>query len=95
MGNLAPLGHKYQPHWVWAIGFILVPFCLTALGFIGISRESFVPLSIASLGPQLAVLVSLGGFVAAVARRRRIAFGIVAVGAAVSVGGLLLLMWLG
>jgi hypothetical protein len=93
MGSAGRLGEKYQPHWLWATCFIFVPFCLTALGFLGISRNSFISLRVAELGPQLALLVSLGGIAAASIRRRRVAFGIAALGLAVSVGGFLLLVW--
>ena len=88
------LGDKYQPHWVWGVCFIFLPFCLTALGFFGIFRQSLIPLEVAAFGPRLAAVLSLGGVAAALWRRRRIAFGIAAVGAAISFGGLLLLMWL-
>jgi hypothetical protein len=93
MGSDARFGEKYQPHWMWATCFIFVPFCLTALGFLGISRGSFVSLRVAALGPQLAVLVSLGGIVAASIHRRKLAVGIAALGLAISVGGFLLLLW--
>jgi hypothetical protein len=93
MDSEGGFGEKYQPHWLWATCFIFVPFCLTALGFLGISRTSFISLRVATLAPQLAVLVSLGGILAASIRRRRLAFGIAALGLAISVGGLLLLVW--
>lgn len=83
-----------MPHWLWATCCILVPFCLTALGFLGLSPELLVPLNVAAAAPRLAVLVSLGGLAAAVIHRRRATVGIAAFGAAASVSGLLLLMWL-
>ena len=92
--NNPPGFNNTQPHWFWGVCFVLLPFCLTALGFVGIYRGAFISFGVASLAPRLAVVLSLSGLTAAVLRRRRVPILITMLGVAISLSGLLLLMWL-
>jgi len=94
MRDIARFGMKYQPHWLWATCFLFAPFALMVLGFVGIWPQPLIPLSFAELGPRLAVLLSLIGIAAALVRRKRITFGIVGLGGAMTGAGYLLLSWL-
>ena len=84
---------QYQPCWVWAVSFVLVPILLTAIGFAGIWPQPVIPLSLASNAPRLSILIALAGTVAALIRRRRLALGLTLLGLAASVGGYALLAW--
>ena len=87
-------GEKYQPHWLWATCFVLAPFCLTALGFIGIWPQPLIPLGVAESGPRLALVISLIGVGAAFVRCKATAFAVTGLGFVVALGGYLLLFWL-
>jgi hypothetical protein len=91
----AHIREKYQPHWVWAALFVLTPLLLTTVAFMGIWAQPIIPLAVAAHAPRIAVFLSVCGVAAAAVRRRRLALGITAVGLAVSIGGYLLLLWLG
>jgi hypothetical protein len=86
---------KYQPHWSWAVMLLLVPGVLIALGFAGLHTGSRISYGIAATAPKVAVLVSLGGVAAALARRRRAAAAVAFAGLTLSGVGFLLLLWLG
>lgn len=89
----AHIREQYQPCWIWAVSFVLVPVLLTALGFAGIWPQPVIPLAVASNAPRLSVLIALCGTVAAVIRRRGPAVGLTMIGLVASVGGYLLLAW--
>jgi hypothetical protein len=89
----ARIRDQWQPSWIWGVSFLLIPLLLTAVGFMGIWHQPVIPLTVASNAPRLAVLISLWGMVAAIARRRRLAVGLTTLGLACSVGGYLLLAW--
>jgi len=83
-----------QPHWTWALFFVVVPLALTIVGFFGLWSRSFVPFGVAASSPRLGLALALAGFAAALVRRKRTAIAITAVGLALSSVGYLVLFWL-
>jgi hypothetical protein len=90
----ALFGERYQPHWLWAVCFVLAPFCLTALGFMGIWPQPLIPLGVAESAPRVALVISLIGVGAAIVRRKATAIALAALGFVIALGGYLLLSWL-
>jgi len=90
----ALFGEKYQPHWLWATCFVFAPFCLTALGFIGIWPQTLIPLGVAESAPRVALVISVIGMGVAVVRRKATAVALAALGFVIALGGYLLLSWL-
>jgi len=84
---------KYQPHWFWALTFVLIPLILIVVGFLGSALGSVVPLSVAIAAPKLAVVVAVIGMAAALIRRRKVPIELAVIGLALSVSGYLLLFW--
>ena len=86
---------KYQPHWVWGLAFVLVPLLLTAIGFLGVSIGSPIPLGLASISPKAAVVIAASGVALAVYHRRKVPIEIAGTGAVLTAIGFVLLRWLG
>jgi hypothetical protein len=89
-GYNATLFKKYEPHWLWALIFIVVPLTLTMTSVFGIPIGSAVPFGVAETAPVAAVVVSCTGIAVALCRRRRALIAIAAVGLLISTAGFLL-----
>ena len=93
MSNAGPIGVKYQPHWLWAACFLFAPFCLTAVGCLGIWPQPVISLRYAETAPRVAIFISVIGIVAALIRRERAVLAVTGLGLVIAVGGYLYLVW--
>jgi hypothetical protein len=87
------LRDAYQPHWVWAVAFVAVPFGLLLFGFLGLTTGSPVPLSVASTAPKVGLWIAGAGMAAAIIRWRKVQIQIAGFGLFISGVGFLLLRW--
>ena len=84
----------YEPHWLWAIVFVLVPLVLTVISFLGLPLGSSVPLGVAVMSAKVSLMIAAIGIGAAVIRRRKVPIQVAGTGLAISLTGYLLLLWL-
>ncbi len=82
-----------RPHWLWALVFIVAPFTLITIGVLGIAVGSIIPFGLAETAPKVAVVMSFIGMAVSLRLRRRVLIAIAAIGLTISVGGLLMLLW--
>jgi len=93
---LRPVGCRedYEPHWLWAVTFVLVPLVLIVISFLGLPLGSSVPLDVAVTSPKMSLMIAAIGIGAAGIRRRKVPIQLAAIGLAISGSGFLLLLWL-
>ena len=82
-----------RPHWLWAVVFIAAPFALITLGVFGIAIGSVIPFGLAETAPKVAVVMTCIGMAVSLRLGRRVLIAIAAIGLTISVGGLLMLVW--
>lgn len=82
-----------RPHWLWATVFIVVPFALVTISVLGIPVGSIIPYGVAETAPEVAVVLSCIGMAVSLRLGRRVLIAIAAIGLTISVGGLLMVLW--
>ena len=90
----ASAGVKYEPHWWWAVAFVFVPLTLVGIAFFGVPVGSGVSSHVAEVAPMAAVVVSGAGMTVTLMRRQKVLIGLAALGAIISVAGLLWIRWI-
>ena len=91
--NRADRWSESRPHWLWAVVFIVAPFALITISVFGIEVGSIIPFGLAETAPKVAVVMSCIGMAVSLRLGRRVLIGIAAIGLTISVGGLLMLLW--
>ena len=91
--NRADRWSESRPHWLWAVVFIVAPFALITISVLGIEIGSIIPFGLAETAPKVAVVMSCIGMAVSLSLGRRVLIAIAAIGLSISVGGLLVLLW--
>ena len=93
---VTPVGCRedYEPHWLWAVTFVLVPLVLIVISFLGLPLGSSVPLGVAVASPKMSLMIAAVGMGAAGIRRRKVPIQLAVIGLTISLTGYLLLLWL-
>ena len=84
---------RYQPHWVWAAGSLVIPAALLIISVLGMGRASFVSTAVAALVPNVALILALALAGAALVRGRRVPIVITLVGLLLTLAGFWWLRW--
>jgi hypothetical protein len=88
-----PPAFRYDPHWFWIVGSMVIPFAMLVTAVLGLGRGSFISTGVAAATPLAAVLLSLGVMCMALLRRRRVPIAIASAGFLLTTLGYWWLHW--